>query len=355
MVKRGKIGTSEDKLQLLKDFWGRHELFYKGLYEARQTSKEAYEDYLSRYDLEELKRDHLRVPDKMDQPDAFGEEAPLFRLDTDIAVWRHSRYTPAFMHAHDYFAIMCVMSGKLTHTIEDYAPMILEAGDICFIPNGVKHAVESYDYDMILINIMVTRSVFESAFFEILSEDNMLAVFFRRALEGKRNHDYMLFKTGENADLRSIVLFMFFEYYYSEKYYSRILSNMLQSFFSFILRDYETYFRPTEDKKKLEIAGYLQKHYKEATLKSTAAYFHYNQAYFSRMIKEYTGKTFSELIREYRMNQAVKLLEESDFMVNEIAQMVGYGSIEHFTRAFRDDFGISPLQYRKRHQEQTEQ
>lgn len=61
------------------------------------------------------------------------------------------------------------------------------------------------------------------------------------------------------------------------------------------------------------------------------------------------GDSIAVHIKEHRMEQAAKMLRESDLNMSEIAQAVGYDSQSKFTAAFKSFFGILPRDYRKKH------
>ncbi|MCG8550973.1 MAG: AraC family transcriptional regulator [Desulfobacterales bacterium] len=54
------------------------------------------------------------------------------------------------------------------------------------------------------------------------------------------------------------------------------------------------------------------------------------------------GMTLFEYLKEVRLNRARAILEDHQKSVTETAYTVGYASISHFSRAFRDRFGIRP-------------
>ena len=72
---------------------------------------------------------------------------------------------------------------------------------------------------------------------------------------------------------------------------------------------------------------------------------------FRRLFKEATGKTATEFIRQVRLTTAARLLLVSNDPVNCIAHDVGFEDANHFTRVFRQAFGITPGRYRKMSQE----
>jgi len=91
---------------------------------------------------------------------------------------------------------------------------------------------------------------------------------------------------------------------------------------------------------------YCAEHYKEGSLVELADQLFLNSSYLSQLIRQKTGKTFSDLMNENRMQQAVILLENSDIKIYTIGHMIGYMNPNNFTRAFRNHFGIAPTEYR---------
>ena len=74
-------------------------------------------------------------------------------------------------------------------------------------------------------------------------------------------------------------------------------------------------------------------------------------SYLSKFFKENVGKTFTDYLSEIRMNKAKELLTDTDLLVKDICQQVGYIDLPSFTRKFRIEVGVSPGQYRKEHME----
>ena len=72
---------------------------------------------------------------------------------------------------------------------------------------------------------------------------------------------------------------------------------------------------------------------------------------FRRLFKEATWKTATEFIRQVRLTTAARLLLVSNDPVNCIAHDVGFEDANHFTRVFRQAFGMTPGRYRKMSQE----
>ena len=67
-----------------------------------------------------------------------------------------------------------------------------------------------------------------------------------------------------------------------------------------------------------------------------------------RRMKEMTGISTGEFIRNIRLKKAAELLSEKKVNVSQVAYMVGFGSLTHFSTAFRKFYGVSPTEYMNR-------
>lgn len=70
-----------------------------------------------------------------------------------------------------------------------------------------------------------------------------------------------------------------------------------------------------------------------------------SRAQLHRKMKEMTGLPVSEFIRNIRLEQAVRLLEEQKINVTQVAYTVGFSNLAHFSTVFRKQFGVSPTEY----------
>jgi AraC family transcriptional regulator len=72
-----------------------------------------------------------------------------------------------------------------------------------------------------------------------------------------------------------------------------------------------------------------------------------SEFHFSRLFKRTTGLTPSQYFIHLRMEEARRLLRETNKSVIEIGLEVGYTSPSHFAQVFRREAGISPSDYRR--------
>ena len=68
-----------------------------------------------------------------------------------------------------------------------------------------------------------------------------------------------------------------------------------------------------------------------------------------RRIKDITGITVGEFIRNLRLKQAAELLAKGDVTVSQVTYALGMSNPTHFTAAFKRYFGVTPTEYMKKH------
>lgn len=64
--------------------------------------------------------------------------------------------------------------------------------------------------------------------------------------------------------------------------------------------------------------------------------------------KQIFGNTVYGFLREYRLNKAKQLLEKGDVNISEVATLVGYKQLSHFSMVFKKHFGINPKEIKKK-------
>jgi two-component system response regulator YesN len=95
------------------------------------------------------------------------------------------------------------------------------------------------------------------------------------------------------------------------------------------------------------VKDYIEQHYEEnITLESMAAMLYMNPYYFSSFFKKHTNENFKHYVTEIRMKHAVKLLLNTDMLVYEIADRVGYHNARHFSDMFKKHYGKLPQEYK---------
>ena len=93
---------------------------------------------------------------------------------------------------------------------------------------------------------------------------------------------------------------------------------------------------------------YFQEHYNEdIQIKDYAKSRSMSVSWFLRNFKEFVGMPPAQYLMTLRMNNAVSLLETTDYNVTEISAIIGYDNALYFSRIFKKYKGVSPSEYRK--------
>lgn len=93
--------------------------------------------------------------------------------------------------------------------------------------------------------------------------------------------------------------------------------------------------------------GYMEKNYAhKLTLSDVSEKTYVSQWHLSKLLNQHLGKNFSEILNEIRIKEAQKLLTDPSLRIGEIAQMVGYVDMAHFSRVFKKLINVSASEYR---------
>ncbi len=84
----------------------------------------------------------------------------------------------------------------------------------------------------------------------------------------------------------------------------------------------------------------------DITIEDIAASCGLNRSYFGKIFHENMGKSPQEFLISYRMTKATELLKLTNLSIADIGNAVGYPNQLHFSRAFKNVYGISPRQWR---------
>ena len=105
-----------------------------------------------------------------------------------------------------------------------------------------------------------------------------------------------------------------------------------------------------KDRKIIEdIKRYVEKHIEsKLTLKDVADHFSFSPNYLGYLFKEATNENFSDFLIKVRMERACQYLLDPQMKIYEICDRVGYKNILYFNRQFKDYYGTTPTDYRKR-------
>ncbi len=96
---------------------------------------------------------------------------------------------------------------------------------------------------------------------------------------------------------------------------------------------------------KLNSVIYEKLEDEQISIAEIASLMHMSHSTLYRKVKALTNITVNEYIRKIKMNEAVKLLETTQFNISEIMYKVGINSSGYFRQCFKKEFGMNPSEY----------
>lgn len=85
---------------------------------------------------------------------------------------------------------------------------------------------------------------------------------------------------------------------------------------------------------------------KQLTLETVSGHVGMNRSAFCSFFKKQTGLTFTQYLKDYRLQIAVYLLQRTEQSISEVCYESGFSDVPYFNRSFKWKYGISPGTYR---------
>ena len=229
----------------------------------------------------------------------------------------------------------------------------MKKGDFCILAPGTSHAISVFSDECIIFNLLIKASTFERTFFGTLVNNDILSAFFSRALYAPSSEAYLLFSTEEDLQIQNSVLEIYSEFQ-SDLPSERMLNTITTKLFISLLRNHEKNVlvpNPsgnTVEKNIVKIMNYISTNYKAITLKDLSLFFNYSERQMSRILKDYNGKSFINIIQNIKVQKACEFLRNTDISINNIMDIVGYSNTSHFYRVFKKQYNMTPIAYRNK-------
>ena len=108
-----------------------------------------------------------------------------------------------------------------------------------------------------------------------------------------------------------------------------------------------------DDQNIVHIISFIENNYMALTLEALADKFHYSQRQMIRLLKEYTGLGFKDLVQDIKVKKAIAFLKADHIPMSSIAETVGFYDTSHFYRVFKKRTGLTPVEYRAKYQKKA--
>lgn len=265
-----------------------------------------------------------------------------FQVETFDAK-RH--FSVKYPHRHDFFEVLYLMKGSGFHVI-DGNKYEIKPPCIFFMSPGQAHKIEFsndiegyifiFSSDFYLANRSNQNSLIEFPFFYNIQQDNpplqfenttdtqfLKQLFLRSISELKNNHKNRLDTLRSILDL---ILTTCTTHYKSDKSIGiKSKGHILVKRFYHLLEE---------------------NNHKNLRLKEYANLLAVTPNHLTQVVKQFTGKTSSQIIKAKQVLEIKRLLAHTHLSISEIAHHLHFEDQSYFTKFFKRETNLSPLQYR---------
>ena len=254
-------------------------------------------------------------------------------------------------HRHDFFYFNYTYQGEYDSISFKYDHRItVRCGELYAGQPFAGHAICVHDdKETVIIGVLIKRDTFFRSFLPMLSSNSKLFRFLLDPSTNRFSDEFIHFKIEDDCNIRTLLEMMVIEYANKKEDTQDILKPLVLSFLTQVARQYAAE-NPVEDANSLsdKIVQYISEHPDTVTLKELGARFSYHPNYISTLLHRETGKSFSALLTQQRMERAAVLLRGTSLPIEEIAFMLGYSNSSNFYKVFREYYGLSPREYTAR-------
>ena len=267
--------------------------------------------------------------------------------DILICVFNGTEINEPF-HRQDFFFINYAYEQSYDALSEKYDNLITIHEDDCYIGQPYSgYALRGKNNDgIVIIGVLIRKDSFFKEYLPTVYTDSDLFRFFIEPQTNKFSDEFIHLSVTKDHAIRTILELMVMEYADRKDDTQRVLKSMLRTLLLEISRRYRIENRGNTPKTQTEqILEYMDDHSDVVTLKEIAARFGYHPNYISSLLHKETGRKFSQILLEKRMERAVLLMKNTTLSIEEISALLGYSDQSNFYRAFRVYYGVTPRDY----------
>ena len=263
-----------------------------------------------------------------------------------ITIRPHTRFIAFPEHTHDYVEIVYMCRGKTEHRVNG-TPLTLREGELLMLGQHACQSIAPAGEEDVAVNFIVRPAFFTATLPYLGEEETPLRRFLVSCLTGESETGYLLFHVADVLPIQNLIENLLYTLLEDTPNKRGILQLTMGLLFAQLVNHTQVLQVDTaEQNTVVSVLRYVEAHYRDGSLGEIAAQLHYDLPYLSRLIRQETGHSYTELVQEKRLSQAAWLLRNSALRVDEVARSVGYENISFFHRLFRARFSLSPKAYR---------
>lgn len=297
-----------------------------------------------------LAGERLDLKTYSDEGGGIVDRKKLLESGKLITVRPNTRFTAFPKHCHNYVEMVYMCSGSQKHIINDDTEITLKKGELLLLNQYAYHETGYTGRDDIAVNFIVLPAFFDTAL-EIIGSDNKLSEFIVAGLSGSDNSiSYMHFNVSDVLPVQNLLENLIWSLVNRQPNRRNINQVTMGLLFLNLLgcTDYLISGADESFTNTIVVSALkeIEENYAAASLTAVAKRNNVTSAYVSRIVREKTGKTFKELLKEKRLAKAAALLKSTSIPIGDIILIVGYENTSYFYKIFFEKYNMSPKEFR---------
>ena len=250
------------------------------------------------------------------------------------------------MHSHATFELHILLKGQARLSIEDKTISLNQNDSVLLYPDTF-HLFEEQGMDSSILSFSFSV--------ERGSQKTDIDHYSMFINQIKQGNGFMVIK--QNMLISDYTGKILSNLYLRNAFSGNIINALLTLLFSELIMPFYSKESPPDnaetemsecDSRIYMIEHYINEYYMEdISLKKLSTLLSLSEKQTNRMIKKAFGTEFRECLCKIRMKNAQKFLRQTDMDIKDIAEAIGYQSYNGFYLAFKNRFGITPLEYRQ--------
>ena len=263
-----------------------------------------------------------------------------------ITIRPHTRFIAFPEHTHDYVEMVYMCRGQTVHRVNG-REIVLREGELLLLGQHARQSIAPASREDIAVNFIVRPAFFSATLPFLGEEETPLRRFIVGCLTGENETGCLHFQVSGVLPIQNLIENMLYTLTEDTPNKRGILQMTMGLLFAQLLNHSQSLQFASQDQNAVvSVLRYVEEHYRDGSLGEIAESLHYELSFLSRLIRQKTGRNYTELVQEKRLSQAAWLLRNTERNVDEIARAVGYENMTYFHRLFRDRYGQSPRAYR---------
>ena len=229
-----------------------------------------------------------------------------------ITIHPHTRFVAFPEHTHDYVEMVYMCTGRTRHVVNGNE-LVLHAGELLMLGQHARQAIDPAGEGDVAVNFIVRPAFFSGTLSFLGEEETPLRSFIVSCLTGENETGYLLFHVADILPIQNLIENLLYTLIEEIPNRRGILQSTMGLLFAQLLNHTDTLqFETPEQNAVLRVLRYIEEHYADGSLTAIAARLHYDLPYLSRLIRQETGKNYTELLQEKRLSQAAWLLRNTE-------------------------------------------